>query len=298
MIDRLVSVPADYDLRGSLASLMKSGMSPPIARWVDSALHKATSTPSGPASVRFERTAEGVEVKAWGPGADWVLANAERWLGLHDDPSAFEPLHPMLAEQHRRRRGVHMGHTHRVFDALFYVILGQKVTEQGARGSRQSLWRQYAETAPGPVELLLPIAPSVLKELGTFHFHPHNVEAKRAATILECARRAKRLEETVHMDLPDAHARLHAVRGLGPWTIGIVAAVALGDPDAVQVGDYHLKNTVAWHLAGEDRATDERMLELLQPWSGQRRRAVAYLGLSGAAPRYGPRLGVNDIRGR
>ena len=59
------------------------------------------------------------------------------------------------------------------------------------------------------------------------------------------------------------------------------------------VGDYHLPNTVAWALAGEDRATDERMLELLEPYRPQRRRLVVSIVQSGAhAPRYGPRTPV------
>ena len=51
----------------------------------------------------------------------------------------------------------------------------------------------------------------------------------------------------------------------------------MGDPDAVAVGDYHLKNVVGYALAGEARATDERMLELLTPYAGQRGRVIRAL---------------------
>ena len=47
-------------------------------------------------------------------------------------------------------------------------------------------------------------------------------------------------------------------------------ASAMGDPDAVAVGDFHLKNLVSTALAGEPRGTDQRMLELLAPYAGQR----------------------------
>ena len=57
--------------------------------------------------------------------------------------------------------------------------------------------------------------------------------------------------------------------------------VALGDADAVSVGDYHLPNQVAWALAGEARADDARMLELLEPYRGQRGRVIRLL-LAGA----------------
>ena len=71
---------------------------------------------------------------------------------------------------------------------------------------------------------------------------------------------------------------------------------AFGDPDAVIVGDYHLPNIVAFNLAGEPRATDERMLELLEPYRGQRGRVVQLLGLGGRhAPRRGPGRRLRNI---
>jgi hypothetical protein len=83
---------------------------------------------------------------------------------------------------------------------------------------------------------------------------------------------------------------------LGPWTAAQVGS-ALGDADAVPVGDYHLPNTVDWVLAGEPRGTDDRMLELLEPFAGHRGRAARLLTLSGVhAPRFGPRAQLRSIR--
>ena len=82
--------------------------------------------------------------------------------------------------------------------------------------------------------------------------------------------------------------------GRGPlprWACG-----RFGDPDAVSVGDFHLPNLVAWALAGEPRGTDDRMLELLEPYRGQRGRVIRLLELGGfGAPRYGPRLAPRRI---
>ena len=98
------------------------------------------------------------------------------------------------------------------------------------------------------------------------------------------------------MSLPDAHRRLRAFPGIGVWTANEIALTALGDPDAVSVGDFHLKNVVAYALAGEPRATDERMLELLEPYRGHRARAVRVILHAGlGAPRYGPRVEVPSI---
>ena len=98
------------------------------------------------------------------------------------------------------------------------------------------------------------------------------------------------------MDLPSARQRLEAFPGVGPWTAAKVALVALGDPDAVQVGDYHLPHIVAYALEGKPRSTDERMLELLEPYRGHRARAVRLIGLTGiGAPRFGPKMPLRNI---
>jgi 3-methyladenine DNA glycosylase/8-oxoguanine DNA glycosylase len=92
-------------------------------------------------------------------------------------------------------------------------------------------------------------------------------------------------------------AELQRVRGIGPWTSALVRDRALGDPDAVPVGDYHLPNGVAWLLAGEPRADDERMLELLEPYAGHRGRVIRLVKVSGTkAPRHGPRSTPRDFR--
>ncbi|MGH2417421.1 MAG: DNA-3-methyladenine glycosylase 2 family protein, partial [Candidatus Limnocylindria bacterium] len=69
-----------------------------------------------------------------------------------------------------------------------------------------------------------------------------------------------------------------------------------GEPDAVSVGDYHLPNVVAWALARESRADDARMLELLEPYRGQRGRVQRLLETGRiTAPRHGPRLAPRRI---
>ena len=98
------------------------------------------------------------------------------------------------------------------------------------------------------------------------------------------------------MTLPDAHRRLQALPGVGPWTSAEVAIVALGDADAVSVGDFHLPHLVSYALAGEPRGTDERMLELLEPYRGQRGRVQLLLEAGGiTAPRFGPRMRTRAI---
>jgi 3-methyladenine DNA glycosylase/8-oxoguanine DNA glycosylase len=122
------------------------------------------------------------------------------------------------------------------------------------------------------------------------------VERRRAEAIRGAATRADLLEALVGLQLQAAYARLTSLPGVGPWTAAEVGRAAFGDADAVSVGDYHLPNLVAWVLAGEPRGDDARMLELLEPYRGQRGRVVRMLELSGLrAPRYGPRMAPRSI---
>ena len=89
---------------------------------------------------------------------------------------------------------------------------------------------------------------------------------------------------------------LRTVPGVGAWTAAEVARPAFGDPDAISLGDFHLPNLVCWALAGEPRGDDATMLELLEPYRGQRARLVRLLEHSGIrAPRYGPRSRIRSI---
>lgn len=86
------------------------------------------------------------------------------------------------------------------------------------------------------------------------------------------------------------------IPGVGRWTAAVAGAVAFGDPDAIAVGDFHLKNVVAWSLRGQARGTDEEMLEVLEPYAGQRGRVVRWLQIDGhRAPARGPRKPIIPI---
>lgn len=97
------------------------------------------------------------------------------------------------------------------------------------------------------------------------------------------------------MDPAAATARLCAVPGVGIWTAAEVACRALGDADAVPVGDFHLPAAVGWALAGR-RVDDAGMLELLAPYAPHRYRVIRLMEISGQGrpPRRGPRTPLVD----
>ena len=257
---------------------------------------RASRTPAGPSTLRLVIGDGVVDAEAWGDGAEWSITNVPRLLGFEDNPSAFEPDQPLLRDLHRRALGARFGATLGAFEVLVPTVLGQKVTTKESHRGYRRLVEAHGEPAPGPGELRLPPAPKVLPELPYFEYHPLGIERKRADIIRSVAARVGRLEEVVTMNRDDAVRRLMAFEGVGPWTAAFVMSTALGDADAVAVGDYHLPNMVAWALAGEPRADDARMLELLEPYRGHRGRVIRLLKQAGVhAPKYGPRSAIRGF---
>lgn len=268
----------------------------PSLRHYDGAIWRATRTPEGPAAVRLRHRNGSVEVEAWGEGARWAVEKAPSWCGEGDDDSGFTSHHPLIAELRRDIRGIRIPRTGAVFEALVPAVVLQQVTTVEARNSFHHLVNALGETAPGPVALKLPPAPAVLAHTPYWSFHRFGIERRRADIIIRAARSAKRLEETADMGMAAAYQRLLAFPGVGPWTAAKVAMVALGDADAVPTGDYHLPHSVGYALEGTARSTDERMLELLEPYRGHRARVVRLITQAGiTAPRFGPRKPLRNI---
>ena len=151
---------------------------------------------------------------------------------------------------------------------------------------------------PAPEGLRLPPTAALLGSLAYHEFHRFDIERRRAEAIIGFARRADALERLAQQPADTARERLQAIRGIGPWTASIVVLLCHGDPDSVIVGDYQIPSYVSWHFARERRGDDERMLELLEPYRGQRARVQALAKSAGPPPRHGPRMPLQDLQGR
>ncbi len=259
-------------------------------------LWRATRTPHGPASVRLTVQDRDIEVWAWGPGAGWALESAPEFAGEHDEPGALIARDPIVQRLQRRLAGLRIGRTGAVLEALVPAILEQKVTGIEAWRSFRAVVRAWGEPAPGPDGLWLQPDPSMLAAQPSWEWHRLGVERKRADAIRAACSRSARLERISDLDPPEARRRLTALPGVGRWTAAEVGGRALGDPDAVSVGDFHIPHLVAWALAGEPRGSDARMLELLEPYRGQRGRVIRLIEAGGLRlPRRAPRRALRRI---
>ncbi|MFI5259388.1 MAG: DNA-3-methyladenine glycosylase family protein [Candidatus Limnocylindrales bacterium] len=296
------------DLRLTLG-IHRRGPGDPTLRFSrDGSAWRATRTPDGPATLRLILDANAIRAQAWGPGAAWAIEQAPELVGANDEAAGFGALvagHPLLRDLHSKLPGIRIGRTRRVLEALVPAMIEQKVTGGEATTAFAALVRRHGEPAPGSWDeaaarrlapLRLPPAPEALAGLPGYAYHPLGLERRRADAIRFAAARAARLEECADMLLPEAYARLRALPLVGPWTAAEVGLRALGDPDAVSVGDFHLCHAVCWALAGETRGSDARMLDLLAPYTGQRARVIRLIEAAGIhAPRRGPRMAPRSI---
>jgi len=305
MTRRVLPLDGPFDLPGTLAPLVR-GHSDRTIRIALREAWWATRTAAGPATLHLSVAPGTLTAEACGPGAELVVERAARLVGLEPTREPTGALAKIddarIAGLARRRPGVRTLRTEAVFEALVAAIVEQKVTGAEAHRVWHGLVRRYGEPAPLPpgpdLGLRLLPAPATLAALPYYAYHPLGLERRRAELIRAVAARATWFEAIVDLPLPAAYARLLAVPGIGPWTAAEVAVRALGDDDAVSVGDFHIPNLVAWVLAGEPRADDARMLELLEPYRGRRALVIRLLELSGSmAPRYGPRLAPRRIEG-
>ncbi len=278
---------------------LRQGIDDPTMRVVRGEVWRTLRTPSGPATLHMSVVGNELWADAVGPGAEAALVLAPSLAGLDDDPGALRPAHPAVSEARRRSPGLRLTSGTSVFDALLWVVIAQKVVGFDARRAYRDLVRRLGKPAPGGEGLLLPPDPQRVAVTPYWTFHECNIERRRATVVVHAAVVATSLNALAALPAAEARQRLQSLPGVGPWTAAEVTAVTHGDPDAVPLGDYHLPNVVAYALAGEPRADDTRMLELLEPYAGQRGRVIRLLMAGGrGAPRYGPRLSQQDIRAR
>lgn len=285
-------VPIDFrlDLRSTLADLQ--GWFRTDGWW------SPMRTPEGPATLHLRRGDRGVEARSYGAGTDWALSSVSSLIGVHDSPANFVTDHPLVAELHRRHPGLRMGRTGRVFEALVVAILTQKVTGKEAHRSLQQLRHRFSDSAPGPEPTLrLPPDAARLANSTYYDLHPLGIEKRRADTLLRAARMAPEIDRLATVASTEARAWLERLPGIGVWTSAETVTVSHGDSDAVSVGDFHLKNVVAWHLTGRPRGTDEEMMDLLEEFRPNRGRVVKLLETLGHAPAFGPRLPIRNFAG-
>ena len=279
----------------AVIGILRRGRGDPTFRLgSDGTIWRGIRTPHGASTLRLGLVAgTGIEAAAWGPGAEWVLASVPGMLGEQDDATGFVAHHPQVAEAARRFTGWRVPRTGLVLEAVIPAILEQKVLGLEAFASYRTLIHRYGERAPGVGDALgLWVAPGAggWARIPSWEWLRAGVDGSRSGAAVRAAGASGRLEQCVDLTRDEAHRRLRGIRGIGVWTAAEVRHRALGDPDAVSFGDYHVAKDIGWALTGCE-VDDDGLAELLEPYAGHRYRVQRLLALAGAMrPRRGPRM--------
>ena len=210
----------------------------------EGAYHRALRLPGGHGVVSLRPTSTGVEARMGVSDIGQLptaIARIRRFLDLDADPVAVDELlaadpvlAPLVAAHPGRRipRGVDGD------EVAFRILLGQQVSTAAARthGARlvASVGTPVQTGIPG-LDRLFPTADAVAEA-------PHEAlafPASRRDTIRTLARALADgdLDLSVGADRDAARAGLAALKGIGPWTVEMIAMRGLGDPDAFPATD-------------------------------------------------------------
>ncbi len=240
MVDAVLRAAGPYSLR------LTAGTATWNARLPDARWASAQQLPDGRIVVRAS--------------CDLAVEEARFILALDDDTSEFHRRHgrdPLIGPAVQRLRGMRPRRKATVTHAVIRAICGQLIQASRALEIERSIIRAAGEDPPTR-DALARLSPARLTGSG--------LAASRAATLTRLARSLD-LEGLRGRD--DAVERLGRARGVGPWTVGVVALQGLGRYDAGLVDDLGLVKLLAslrkrWPEPGETA-------ELLEPygeWQG------------------------------
>jgi 3-methyladenine DNA glycosylase/8-oxoguanine DNA glycosylase len=189
-------------------------------------------------------------------------------LAIDDDHSEFLRRFrddPMIGPATRRLAGMRQLRLATVEHALLRALCGQLIEARRARSIERRIVRSVTPAhgslhAPPTAEALRGISPAELRALG--------LHARRGATLARvCA--TLDLDRLRSLPASTVAARLGRERGLGPWSVGVVALEGLGRYDLGLVGDLGLVKLLA--VARGRRVEGWETEELLAPygeWAG------------------------------
>ena len=233
------------------------------------------------------------------------------WLGLHDPAeqfgalSSFESLPPRIQQAWRQNPGLRLSASGQLDRQMLNAIVEQRITQTEAFRTLGWVLRKYGSPAPStglghqPEGMRVYPTARTLATIPTWDWHRAGVDKSRYDAVYAYARSAESLKNiAAEGDIALLARSLHAVRGVGPWSISEALQRVCGHPDAISVGDYHLAHAVGELFTGQ-RTDDAGMLALLAPYSPHRQRLVRLMHASGfSKQRYGARMSIEDHRDR
>lgn len=215
--------------------------------------------PGGDTAVAWQHHDGRVTIRA---GSDEGVARARFMLALEDDTSGFHrrfARDPLLGASARALVGYRPLRLATVAHAALRAVAGQLVESSVARSTERSVLRACGERVASQ-QALARLSPAELRRCG--------LATHRASTLVRLVRGGD-LERLRDHPTSTVRARLERERGIGPWSIGVIALEGLGRYDHGVVGDLGLVKLLA-ALRGRwvDAAETAELLAPYGEWQG------------------------------
>jgi 3-methyladenine DNA glycosylase/8-oxoguanine DNA glycosylase len=215
--------------------------------------------PAGDTAVAWQRPDGRVVIRT---GSEGGLTCARFMLALDDDTAEFHrrfAREPLIGASARAFVGYRPLRLATVAHAALRAVAGQLIESSRARAIERSVLRGCGERVASQQALAL-LSPAELRR--------HGLAASRAATLVRLVRTLD-LERLRDQPTDAVLARLCRERGIGPWSVGVIALEGLGRYDAGLVGDLGLAK-LASALWGRwvDGAETAALLAPYAEWQG------------------------------
>lgn len=242
---------------------------PGVEAFHDGAYHRTVRLPVGFAVVSLRPTARGIAARIGLTDLaqlPTVVSRIRRLLDLDADPVAIDasltadPIFAPLVAAHPGRR---IPRSVDGEELALRVLLGQQVSTAAARTHGARLVAAVGDRVEVPVPgltHLFPTAEQILTADDTALAFPRSRRDTIRRTALALADGS--LDLSVGADRDEARRQLSCIKGIGAWTVEMVAMRGLGDPDAFPATDLGLIR--AAELLSFDRLSDRS--HAWRPW--------------------------------
>jgi DNA-3-methyladenine glycosylase II len=207
-------------------------------------------------------------------------------LGVDDDLRDFYSRFaddPLIGPSVRRRPWLRVMRRPEPFEALAWAICEQLIEyERAAAIQRRVVWA-FGPRCPEGSGLRDVPAPAVLAGVAPAKLQSFDLAGSRACTLVRAAREVGRGRVSLRgPDHSSAWRRLRAIRGVGPWTVEMLALRGQGRNDQLPAGDVGLLKFVGRQLSGGDpyaRAEEGAVRVFFERYSGWAGLAAVHLGV-------------------
>jgi DNA-3-methyladenine glycosylase II len=192
-----------------------------------------------------------------------------RWvLALDDDHTEFLRRFKhdrLLRGPITHLQGMRVLRVDSVAQALLRALCGQLIESRRARAIERRIVREFS---PPVGDLHAAPTTEVLARVAPAQYRAHGLHARRGATLVRICR-ALELERLHGLPIESVEQRLVRERGLGPWSLGVVALEGLGRVDRGLVGDLGLvKLAIALEGRWVEGHETAALLEPYEEWAG------------------------------